>query len=318
MQKRQDFLWLMMAWRLCYRDMGIIFEQVIILFVFMMLGYFLCKTNIVEQEHSKILSVLLVYVFLPSNIFRTFATNFTIEYISLNYEIVICSFCTLLALMLVMRYVARIFSKDSYERCVYEYSMIVPNYGYMGYVLAENLYGESGLMSMMMFALPVSIYIYTIGFSKLTKTGIQLKKLCNPVMISTVLGIVAGLVGIPIPTIGVNILTKASACMAPISMILAGIVIAQFEIKTIARGVKNYVVTVLRLLVIPIVIGVILNLKCDSEIVRTATLFYALPCGLNTIVFAKMVDADCSIGASLALLSNVLACVTIPIVVSLF
>lgn len=53
-------------------------------------------------------------------------------------------------------------------------------------------------------------------------------------------------------------------------------------------------------------------------IVRIATLFYALPCGLNTIVFAKMVDADCSIGASLAFLSNIFACVTIPIVVSLF
>ena len=48
-----------------------------------------------------------------------------------------------------------------------------------------------------------------------------------------------------------------------------------------------------------------------------ACFIYALPCGLNTVVFPKLVGENCSVGASLAFVSNILACITIPLVMSL-
>ena len=48
-----------------------------------------------------------------------------------------------------------------------------------------------------------------------------------------------------------------------------------------------------------------------------AVLMYAMPCGLNTIVFPKLVGEDCSTGATLALMSNLLAVITIPLCISL-
>ena len=62
-----------------------VFEQVLILVVFVAVGYFLSKIKIVNSENSKILSTLLVYVFLPCNLFKTFIRNFNKEYISDNY-----------------------------------------------------------------------------------------------------------------------------------------------------------------------------------------------------------------------------------------
>ena len=61
--------------------MIIVIEQVAILFVFAIAGYILSKAKIVKPEQAQILSNLLVYVFLPANIFKTFVkncTNFTI------------------------------------------------------------------------------------------------------------------------------------------------------------------------------------------------------------------------------------------------
>ena len=42
-----------------------IFEQIIILLVFVAAGFTVGKLGLVKPEHSKVLSTLLVYVFLP-------------------------------------------------------------------------------------------------------------------------------------------------------------------------------------------------------------------------------------------------------------
>ena len=41
---------------------------------------------------------------------------------------------------------------------------------------------------------------------------------------------------------------------------------------------------------------------------------YAMPLGLNTIVIPAAYDSDTTIGASMALISNFLALITIPVV----
>ena len=45
-------------------------EQVLILLMFIATGYTLGKTKIANSDHGKILSVLGVYVFIPTNIFN--------------------------------------------------------------------------------------------------------------------------------------------------------------------------------------------------------------------------------------------------------
>ena len=91
--------------------MIIVFEQVIILFLFAVAGYSLCKLNIVRAEHSQILSKLLVYVFLPCNIIKTFSSNFEQQYVIANYRIIVFSIIILLCLSITMHFVAKLFQK---------------------------------------------------------------------------------------------------------------------------------------------------------------------------------------------------------------
>ena len=253
--------------------MWIIFSQVLILFIFTATGFVLGKTRIAKEAHSQILSSLLVYVFLPCNIFKSFSRNFTIQYITSSYKIILVSITILLLLLVISYFSAKLFSKDKYERCIYEYSLTVPNYGYMGYALAEALLGEVGLINFMTFALPISLYIYTIGFSKLTKSGLNLKKLCNPVIIATVLGIIVGLSRIPIPDLLTSVIEKASGCMAPVSMLLTGIVISGFSFKNIIRNPKTHCLVFFRLIAIPLLLGSVLSMIFETPLIQTAVLF---------------------------------------------
>ena len=170
----------------------------------------------------------------------------------------------------------------------------------------------------MMMALPLQIYIYTYGFAILTKRELNFKKLINPVIIATLLGMVIGLCELPMPDFVGSILDSASACMAPISMLLTGIAISEFRIRDIAFNLKIYPVIIFKLLIIPIAIGFILKSFCDANTVAIAVLLYALPCGMNSVVFPKLVGEDCRSGAGLSLVSTLLSALTVPLVLLIF
>ena len=294
-----------------------IFNQVFILFAVAAAGFIVAKSGKIKTEHTPLLSGLLVYVIAPLYVFETFSKNFTLKYISGNYEIILWSLGIVLFLGIVMAFMSKLFDKRKYERDIYEYSLVVPNSGYMGYPMAEAVLGSAGLLNTMIFCLPLSIYIYTIGYSKLTKSGLSFRKIFNPSMIAMLLGAFAGLFEIPIPSVAYSIMSKAGACMGPISMLLAGIVVSEFNFKELLSEKKIYIVTALRLFIVPVLIGLI-TAPFSKTVTEVAVLIYAMPCGLNTIVFPRLVDEDCRLGAGFALLSNILACLSIPIVLNLF
>ncbi len=297
--------------------MILLLKQVLVLFSFAAIGFYLAKSKKIKTEHTPILSSLLVNVILPFNVFKTFSANFTKEYVASNYQLLIASGAVIICLAIIMHFVAKLFDKRQYEQGICEYSLTIPNYGYMGYPMAEAIGGAGGLLNAMVFGFPISFYTYTIGYCKLSKMNITFKKLFNPVMISMLLGAIFGFSGIKIPSVLSDIFGKASACMGPVSMLLAGMVVSEFDFGELLSMKRVYIITALRLVIIPVIIGYAL-LPFNKVAMETAVILFAMPCGLNTIIFPRLVGEDCRIGAGLALLSNILACITIPLVLGFF
>jgi len=295
-----------------------VFQQVLILYFFVVFGYILSRIGKVDSGHSKILSSLLVNVFLPCNALKTFSGRFTVAYLQKNYALVLISLAVLLTLAVAAFAASKLFSKNKYMQRVYEYSLVIPNMGYMGYPLVQSMYGMDGLMDLMMFGIPLNLYIYLYGYSVLTKSKGSWKAFCNPTVLAMVAGTIIGLSGISLPVAATDILTSASNCMGPVSMLLTGIVISEYQFKEILREPRVYVISALRLFVIPVAVGLVLSLFVTSNVIRIAVLLYALPCGLNTVVFPKLVNEDCKVGAGIALVSHVAACATIPLLFWLF
>ncbi len=298
--------------------MFVVFEQVLILLVFICIGYVLCKTKKADNTHSKLLSVLGFHVFLPANIFSTFAKNFNVEYLSQKYPIVIIGAVFVVVMFFVGIPVSKLLSKDSYQQAIYRYSMVSPNYGYMGYALAGSIFGPEVLLDVMMFAIALSVYTYTVGYCMLTGSKVSIKKLINPINIAMVAGAAVGLSGITMPNIVTDLLSKASACLGPISMLLTGMVISEYDMRQMLSNKPVYVMTVLRLLVIPCAVCLLLRLLGFEFAVAPAMSLLAASCGLNTIVFPKLAGKDCKTGAALACVSSILCVITIPLCFWLF
>lgn len=295
-----------------------VFTQVLGLFIFVSIGFALGKLRVCDFSHTKVLSKLLVYVFLPCNVFKTLSGNFTISYITGNYTLILTGLVLLLCLLVFAFFVARLFAKGNYERRIYEYALVIPNFGYMGYALALELFGVSGQVDFTTFAVAFSLYNYTVAVALLTKKSMNIKNLFHPVLLAIVLGIAVGLTGVSLPGFLTGTVDKASGCMAPISMLLTGLVTAEKPLKNLLTDKRVYPMLLLRMIVMPLVIGGILTLFCQPSVVRSAVLFCALPIGLNTVVYPKMVDENCEIGTGLALTSTALACLTLPLILHIF
>ena len=299
--------------------MLIVIQQVAILAIFALAGYALARAGRVKSGQTQILSTLLIYVCFPCTVFRTFSSQFTVAYLSEKYSFVLISSVLFAVVILVSKWAARRMTGKRYEQEVYGYTLIVPNTGYMGAPLVENLYGQAVLLNQMMFQLPLTLFTYTEGYRMLTGgEKFSFRRLMNPVTTAILLGCVVGISGLPVPSVLSVAAERASNCVGPLSMLLTGITISEFPFARLLQNKMAYLITLLRLVVIPFVLAGIASLFFSREIVLAVVMMYSMPCGLNTIVFPKLIGEDCEIGASLALLSNVLAILTIPLCTAVF
>lgn len=79
--------------------MEVVLSNVAILASFSLIGWILNKMQILNRQHVKLLSALEVWLFLPCKTFQGFAANFTVEYLSERYLILIVSVIVLAALV---------------------------------------------------------------------------------------------------------------------------------------------------------------------------------------------------------------------------
>jgi len=298
--------------------MIIVLEQALLVLMFASVGYCLVKLKVIDSRHTKVLSTLAVYVFLTASIFRTFATNFTPAYLKEKYPLILVSGGVLLVLIAVALPLSRLLTKESYKRNVIRYCLTIPNYGYVGYAMAEGIYGSLMLQNVMMVTVPVSVYTYTFGYCLLTNNKVSLKKLINPVTISMVAGAIVGFFGIPLPGVVNQFLAKAAACMSPAGMIVIGMVVAEYKLTDLLKKKEVYIITALRLLVVPLAIGGALRLLHLKMAMIPVMLVMAMPTSANAILFPKIIGEDCHTGAALALISTILCCATIPAIFWLF
>ena len=292
--------------------MKIILEQLFILYLFLFLGWFFGKQKPKNAEQTGILSYLLVNLFLPCKVFRSFATNFTPAYLKDNWRLPLIGLGFLVLLCLLSLPLSKLLTGHPYEKRVYQYSVPICNYAYMGYVLIEESFGSEALTGQILFCIPMIIYTYSIGFVLLTGNGFSWKKMVNPMTCSILLGAIFGISGLKLPDMIGGILSSASGCVGPLSMLLVGISLSAFFLKKLLQRKSLYLFSLFRLVLIPLGAFSLCKLLGLEEALLFAIIVTCMPCGLNTIVFPKLVGEDCSLGAGLVLTTHALSVVTLP------
>ena len=132
------------------------------------------------------------------------------------------------------------------------------------------------------------------------------------------LGSIFGLSGLKLPHFALDFLSVASAPMGPCTMLILGMALSEYRLKKLLKAPMNYVISLLRLVVIPAIFVTAFKILGLNNVIMPALIVYSMPCGLNTVVFPKMVGEDCETGAALTLISTTLSMITIPFMLTAF
>ncbi|MBO5211458.1 MAG: AEC family transporter [Clostridia bacterium] len=298
-------------------------NQMLVLFTFMALGYFLNFKGVLPLNASLAISRLETNVLVPCLVFNTFYKYCTVKNMSEKWLYIVYGIAIMVVSLLIGIFLAKLFAKDDYLQKIYTYSFAVANFSFMGNAVVLGIFGEDLLFDYMIFTLPLCLYVYSFGTASLIpkkdNKRFSLKVFLNPICISMLLGAIAGLSGLPLPKFLVTSIAQAGACMSPLAMVLTGFIVANYSFKTLAKQKRVYLASVLRLIVLPLIFVVVLKLlKTDETIIMLTVCATAMPLGLNTVVFPAAYGGDTTPGAAMALISHLMSIITIPIMFTLF
>lgn len=323
----------------------LVLNQMAMMALLIIVGFVLRKTNILPENTGSTLSKLETFALVPALNFYTQIRYCTVENFANNYKLIIygtlfCVIAVVISYPLSKLFVRNYKESDAaaYQRNVYKYGLTFGNFGFIGDFLVLGVFGGEVFFKFKMYTLGMSIICTVWGlYVLIPKVGARSGILSNlksgllaPPTIATFAGIICGLLGLGkffseefffiADTISgkdfliTKALDQAGSCMGPIAMILAGTVIGGYEIKRLLGKKKVYVLTSLRLIVIPTVFVLVLKiLGFGDDILPFVLIAYATPLGMNSIIYPSAYGGDTESGASMVVISSTLSVITIPV-----
>ena len=246
---------------------------VIALFAFMIPGYVLKKLKMFAENANAALSNLLLYVCQPALIMNAFCVFSqedweviqSISKLTMLANFGIVASISLIAILALFGLCKLIFikSKNKSTAGIYTFVTIFSNCGFLGvpFVILFTDNNPIATMYMMVFNVVFNVLCWTLGVLLISgdPKEIRLKKIiCNPTIITTVIGLIFFFV----PKINFfmfdalkewQIIPKYLSNMtAPLSMIIVGSSVADMKFKEIFRLKGIYLTCALRLIVAPL------------------------------------------------------------------
>ena len=302
-------------------------SPMLVMFLLMVVGFVAKKANVVPDNTATVLSRLENNFFVPALMINTFMKYCTVDSLKENYSLILYSVLALALAFVLCHPLARLFEKnDRYRQNVYKYIFIVGNFGFLGNAVILDLFGDATLYNYLLFTLPIQTLVNTWGLAIMipksdTHTSV-LSRLKTPIFFSIVIGALLGLTGLGrdgvMPAFLSGAIGNCASCMGPVAMILAGFVIGGYDVRKMVTSKRIYLITFLRLILLPVVMLSFLALcGADLRVLTFALFVYATPSGLNAVIFPAAYGGDTYTGASTAMVSSTICILTIPLLYAL-
>lgn len=301
----------------------ILLQQMMVLFIIMMIGFVCRRIGLIRAEGSKMLSGIVVNVANPALILSSSANK---ESSIQGKELVITlglAVCFYLIFLVLAEIVPRVLRVSKEDLGVYKAMTVFSNIGFMGFPLLSAMYGSEALLYASLFTIPYNILIYTYGVSSMSKedkdkeqkSSIPWSKIFNIGVIFSIIAVVLYLTKLPVPTVITDAAGTLGNLTAPLSMIVIGDAMSQMKIKELITDKKLMLFTGIKLLVIPIAgLFFIKHLNLSPMLTGVCMVMLSTPVGSMTAMLAQQYDGNYELASKGVAVTTLLSVITMPIV----
>ena len=302
-----------------------------IMMVLMAIGYFFGRRKIVSENAGRDIAVLTTRFLLPVYIFNTVVNHVSPDSMSQNMTYFLLGIAFLVVSLALSFVISKLLPDTPINRLITYYILTFPNISYFGYPNIESAFGSEVISQFIIFSLPSVLTLNTYGTYLLTskRSSIndniesrfnvkQLRALPFELLTAVVLGIVIGLLRIPLPSPVKTFLDFTSVCMSPISMILAGLILSIHPLSALFRAWRPYVISTLKIFIVPLIIGTIayaVGLRGYNLIFPVA--ISCMPVGMNAVIFSRPEYSDYADTTVVCFISYIFGLLGIPLMIAL-
>ena len=299
----------------------IVIGQVIIILLLLLVGGVCYKVGFISEKTADQMAGFALKVVTPCVIIN----SFQIEYDERKLNNMI--FAALLALLthIISIAVARCaFPSDREGNRVRRFAAIYGNCGFMGIPLIEGAVGKEGVLYACIYVVAFQAILWSHGVVTI-KGGIKNIKFYKIFVNAGTIGIAIGLplffYSISLPSVVSQTIGHIANLNTPLAMIISGVFLAKSDILKSFVSARNYLSLFIKHLLVPfIMMGIMLFLPIADVVKITILLIAACPTASAVTLFASQYGTknDLEHASRLLTLSNILAVVTIPLVVVVY
>lgn len=301
-----------------------IMSKLVILTIYIAVGYAARKLKILSEEFTDGIVKLLLFISLPALILNIFLTSFDRNMIGQGIAMLVISFAIYIVSTPIGYITARAMRLKRNQIGVTAFAVTFPNYTFIGIPVLTSILGDRVLMNASFGNLACSISVYTIGMLTISKFGTEAKgglrlmtdrMVKMPVNYALLGGLILALLNVNPPEPITDTLNGLANLTTPMAMIYIGATLTKNDPREILGDWRVYITAAMRLLVIPLVIYLIGRIFIkDPVFLNTIVIGAAIPTASFCALFAREYGGDEVLASKYIFISTLLCLVTIPLV----
>ena len=304
-------------------NMWIAARQVLMLYLLVAVGAAADKTKLFSEKTAKACTDLLFYIITFCVIVQSFYTmENTPEH---TKGLCIAVGCGLL-MHVIAACIAFPFFRGSVptQRSVLRYGCIFGNCGYMALPLANAVLGTEGVFFCSAVIVAFQIFAFTYGVYLMSNAGegkakFDWKKIIlNPGVRAVIFGVPLYLFRVPVPELLAQPLGMLASMNTPLAMLIFGTFLANTKFRTIFREKRILLVSLCKLIALPLVmLGVYYLFGIRGTLLTALILSASAPSANNTVMFSAKYDQDTGLAAQTVSAVSLFSILTMPAMIAL-
>ena len=287
------------------------------------MGYTLVKLKIVKSEDSKVLSMVCLYLIMPCVIINSFLIEFTPEKLK--------GLGLAVGVAIVIHFVAWIFIKILGKvlnfNPVEKASVMYSNAANMVIPVVMSVLGDEWVLYSSAFVSVQLVLLWTHCKSMLSnEKGFELKKIYTNInLIAIFIGILLFITKIHIPSVLQGTLKSVGGTIAPISMIITGMIMAGAELKKVFSNGRIYLVLFFRMIFFPFIVFLIIYFTGITKVMDNCAMILLVifiatitPTASSITQMAQVYGNNEQYAGAINIMTTVASIVTMPIMVALY
>lgn len=302
---------------------GTIINSILTLGLAMIVGFVCIKTGYITDEQKNGLSKIIVKVTLPLLIISSLTQlEFDHEKLVNSIYVLVISAIVVLLLFGIGSVTAKIGRMEKRMGAMHRCMMTFGNVVFMAFPLIQALYGAEGLLYATIYELANDLCLWTIGVYQVTGISKEkssffsnLKRLLNPGTIAFAVAFILMAVGFKFDGIIGEVIEGIGGTTTYLSMLFIGGTLARVDFKHIYKRIGLFVLTILKMVIVPVILMFILKLfNIDETAAAVIILQAAMPVSTVLVVLGMEYGGDVDYCAEGVFISHIAGLALIPLV----